>query len=129
MALKIKDFLEKEGLSNLLSVALYGNGWASCDVDDANRELVAGQKFDCWEDKLAGILLAGGSIIIDDVYAEDDGEDDFRHIITLSDIENGLELMRDEYPNHWADLAEENDDAITGDVFLQLTVFGELIYG
>jgi hypothetical protein len=37
--------------------------------------------------------------------------------------------MRDQYPRHYADLVEENDDAITGDVFLQLAVFGELIYG
>ena len=37
--------------------------------------------------------------------------------------------MRDQYPRHYADLMEEDDDLITGDVWLQLAVFGELIYG
>jgi hypothetical protein len=37
--------------------------------------------------------------------------------------------MKKEYPYHYADLVEGNDDAETGDVWLQLAVFGELIYG
>jgi hypothetical protein len=37
--------------------------------------------------------------------------------------------MRDQYPRHFADLVGEDDDAITGDVWLQLAVFGEVIYG
>jgi hypothetical protein len=41
----------------------------------------------------------------------------------------GLQLMADKYPNHFADFMQENDDATTSDVFLQLSVFGELIFG
>ena len=37
--------------------------------------------------------------------------------------------MKKEYPSHYADLVEENDDAETGDIWLQLAVFGEVIYG
>lgn len=33
------------------------------------------------------------------------------------------------YPRHWADVLAENDDATTGDVFLQCCLFGECIFG
>jgi hypothetical protein len=58
-----------------------------------------------------------------------EGETPTKHYLTMEDVQKGLELMRDEYPRHYADLVEEQDDAITGDVWLQLAVFGKLIYG
>lgn len=44
-------------------------------------------------------------------------------------IDKGLEVMANKYPRHFADLLAENDDAETGDVFLQCCCFGEAIYG
>ena len=52
-----------------------------------------------------------------------------KHTLTLKDVRKGLRLMKKEYPSHYADLVEENDDAETGDIWLQLAVFGEVIYG
>jgi len=37
--------------------------------------------------------------------------------------------FQDRAPRHFADAMEENHDAITGDVFLQILAFGEIIYG
>jgi hypothetical protein len=37
--------------------------------------------------------------------------------------------MADKYPRHIADILSENDDATTGDVFLQLCLFGDVVYG
>lgn len=37
--------------------------------------------------------------------------------------------MQEKYPQHWADIINESDDANTADVFLQCVVFGEVIYG
>jgi hypothetical protein len=37
--------------------------------------------------------------------------------------------MAADYPRHFADLVNENDDADTGDAFVQCCVFGEVIYG
>lgn len=42
---------------------------------------------------------------------------------------NGLKVMAKEYPKHFSDFLEENEDAITGDVFMQCVYFGEVIYG
>lgn len=41
----------------------------------------------------------------------------------------GLRRMADKYPKHFDNFMQENEDAITGDVFLQCVVFGEVIYG
>lgn len=44
-------------------------------------------------------------------------------------IVNGLKKMAEKHPKHFADFISENDDATTGDVFLQMCVFGEVVYG
>jgi len=38
-------------------------------------------------------------------------------------------VMHDDYPSHYGDAISENDDAGTGDVYLQCCLFGEVIYG
>lgn len=54
-----------------------------------------------------------------------------KEIVTLTQdkLQAGLQVMHDKYPHHWADFINQNDDAITGDVFLQCCVFGDAIYG
>lgn len=44
-------------------------------------------------------------------------------------IEAGLVIMAKKYPQHFADMISENDDATTGDVLLQCALLGEVIYG
>lgn len=132
-----KHFLTKQGLSDLLSVATYGNGWPVIKAFKSDAEKGLFNDCDCREDKWAEALLHGKGVTVYDLYDEDaedfDGDGEFpesaKHHITLDDVKKGLELMRDLYPRHWADLVEEDDDLTTGDVWLQLTVFGELIYG
>ena len=50
-------------------------------------------------------------------------------ILNLTSIEKGLKLMAKNHPQHWNDFISENEDATTGDVFLQLCLFGEIIFG
>jgi len=129
-----KHFLTKQGLSDLLSVATYGNAWPVIKAFKSDAEKGLFNDCDCREDKWAKALLYGKGVMVTDCYELDDAETEdemkaAKHHITLDDVKKGLELMRDLYPRHWADLVEEQDDLITGDVWLQLTVFGELIYG
>lgn len=45
-------------------------------------------------------------------------------------MKRGFELMASQYETtHWADFLEQNEDADTADVWLQLCVFGEVVYG
>ena len=51
--------------------------------------------------------------------------------LNYSTIKRGLRLLSTSktYAHHWRDFITENEDATTGDVFLQLCLFGEVIYG
>ena len=126
-------FLTHEGLSNLLSTALFGSYWADIAIKRSEYHLAEEYKYDCWENKWAAVLINGGSLVVYDysdcnneLYEDDEPS---KHTLTLKDVRKGLRLMKKEYPSHYADLVEENDDAETGDIWLQLAVFGEVIYG
>lgn len=58
-----------------------------------------------------------------------DVPDDELHTMDNASVERGIQLMVVDYGNHFSDMMTENDDAITSDVFLQLCLFGEVIYG
>lgn len=69
-------------------------------------------------------LNPGGSLTILD------SEEGKKHKLDLSAIEKGLQKMADsEYNWHFGNFMAENDDAETGDVFLQFCLFGEIVYG
>lgn len=136
--LTIKDFItDREYLSDLLSVATFGNEWPVIKAYKSDAEKGLFNDCDCCEDKWATALLKGKGVVVYDFFDENmedfDGEgkvpESAKHHITIVEVQKGLELMRDKYPRHYANLVEEEDDLITGDVWLQLAVFGELIYG
>lgn len=136
--LTIKDFTTNhENLVNLLSVATYGNEWPLVKTYKSDRDAGLFNDCECREDKWAKALMFGKGVVVCDLYDDDaedfDGNGKFpesaKHRITMDNVRKGLELMQEQYPRHYADLVEENDDAITGDVWLQLAVFGDIIYG
>jgi hypothetical protein len=70
-------------------------------------------------------LNDGGAVLVGD----SEEPDDEPKRLDLAAIERGLQVMAEKYPRHWQDFANENDDACTGDVFLQCCLFGEIVYG
>jgi len=63
------------------------------------------------------------------VMYEDDREVYKPQPLTDTLIQAGLDFMAHTYPKHLADIIEERDDAITGDVLLQCSLLGDIIYG
>ena len=51
------------------------------------------------------------------------------HRLDLPAIKKGLQLMAEKQPKDFADFMDGNDDASTSDVFVQLCLFGDVIYG
>ena len=47
--LRLKDILSHEGLSNLLSVSTYGNGWPDIRIKRSEYHLAEEDKYDCIE--------------------------------------------------------------------------------
>ena len=74
-------------------------------------------------------LNEGGSLVISNKpVAEEEGELKTA-TLNIASIQKGLELMAAKYPRHFNDIVNENEDADTGDVLLQLCLWGELVYG
>ena len=74
--------------------------------------------------------LQGGAVIcrVTDEGSDEDG--DWKPLVLDgAAIERGLALMAQKHPKHFADFMAGNDDAITGDVFLQCCLLGSVIYG
>jgi hypothetical protein len=68
-------------------------------------------------------LNEGGSI---GIVSSEPASDVFR--LDRKSIVRGLDDLATKYPRHFADLVNENTDAITANVLLQCCLFGELIY-
>jgi hypothetical protein len=68
----------------------------------------------------------GGAVVLTDI--EDDDEPKF--VLDHKAVIQGKKLMENsKYSHHLADVLSDNADATTGDVFLQLCLFGEVVYG
>jgi hypothetical protein len=66
------------------------------------------------------------TVVIDEEFEDGKGR---RFRLGKSEIEKGLSLMAEAYSKHFSDFIEENDDADTADTFLQLCLFGEVVFG
>jgi len=58
-----------------------------------------------------------------------DGEVRDRVELDLAAIQRGTQVMADKYPNYFVELFDHGGDAVSGDVFAQCCVFGDVIYG
>jgi len=76
----------------------------------------------------------GGGVVLGD--AENDGKGfdltangGGRVTLTYAGIVKGLGLMATKHPRHFSNLVADDGDAETGDVLIQLAVFGDIVYG
>lgn len=149
--------IEHEDLVNLFSSGLYGNPRIGADYDkDFYNSIPVGKVTgDCYEDKLADVLLNGGKVYLYDEYAEGDvygsrGEiieedDTAMYPTTLEDIKTGLENAfngtfktsdpEDSSKKYAAECANDlvedeamNLDLNEADTLLQIIMFNEIIY-
>ena len=130
---------EHEDLVDLLSTALYGSTWFEADYDNDVYKTLKNTNGDCFEDKLADMLLAGHKIEITDL--ESDGESYSKKFVRFEGKHNqyavyevGLkDFLKTASTKRGFKLVEDvlsgDGDYWTGDAFLQLVVFGEEIYG
>jgi len=66
----------------------------------------------------------GGAIVLKDL------ESNKNYTLTLPKLRRAVKLMASgKYKHHFNDMINENSDAITGDVLIQLAVLGDVIYG
>ncbi len=110
-----------EQLDAMLVNALEGgsNYWIETVQANAPKQ----QGVNCYE-----YLLREGRELT--VYPDDnDGDVDYHMTLSRETATNALQLMVRDYPDHFKDVASQNDDAYTADIWLQLACFGEVVYG
>ena len=146
-----------EEIVNLLSTALYGSIYMSADYNREKYKRLF-KEGDCYEDKMARILLEGGAITVTDGFAEDEDEvwskkgrwnkdlEEAQYTITLKDIEEGLQKALDgtfevnegteDSERRWArkvvmNMMDEypDYDLPDADMIMQIILFGRIIYG
>lgn len=76
-----------------------------------------------------------GGCFIEILEADADANVHKWHVIDLCNkgwqnrIKSAFLLMAEKWPHHFADFYNDNSDSITGDVFIQLMLFGDIKYG
>ncbi len=70
-------------------------------------------------------LTPDGAVIIKDT-EDDKGK---KYTLDMKAIKKGLAIFQEKYPSHFGNWLSEDDDAITGDVFIQCCLLGEIVYG
>lgn len=71
-------------------------------------------------------FLAGGSVTL---FVDPQDAPRGRVVLDYESIKRGLAALLDQYPQVFAAVLTEDDDAETADVFVQCCAFGKVIYG
>ncbi len=117
-----------EGGSNywyMIDKAIYPPGFKSKDYGEGGKGQ-NGPNYWHWAELLP--TQEGGALIISSKEGDEiNGTKTWR--LDREAIQHGLKIMAEECPQHYGNFLSENEDAITGDVFLQCCLFGEIVYG
>jgi len=82
---------------------------------------------DVIEYDISGMLLGKENAIIIDESGGDGGAIE-THVVTRAMIIDALGILAKKYPKHFADILAENGDMHTGDLLIQVAIFGEEKY-
>jgi len=118
--------ISKENLYDLINTALEGGSNYWYHIEHLPSSLIydieaTGKPF---ADAVTDYVFDGNSINFYD--AEDD---DFLGSLTMDNILDAISILKKDYPNYYDDIIDDNWDAETADVFLQLAVLGEITFG
>jgi len=121
--------ISKQRVSDLLVSAFEGgsNSWYLIEIFDAPTD--AKEAASEFRHATYPISTDGG-VWVSNAKEERRGSKDYKSVrVGWQRCKEALRIMSEKYPRHFANWREENDDADTGDCFLQCCVFGEMIYG
>lgn len=111
--------IPKQAVQDLLVCAFEGgsNYWYA-QLEPLKETIKTGHA----SDQFYGNMMKHGFRLVDK-------ETDETHEVLPAKFETALRLMQSKFPVGFQSILEENTDASDGDVFLQLLVHGDVIYG
>lgn len=125
----MKDELFPLGIENvkdLLTTALEGgsNYWYIFDCTEVRKatEPMKGQPL---VDRIWHYVWEQGNSLV----FNDNETDEPLGSLSYESLKNAVKLLVETQPKHYANILKEDWDAETGDVFFQLTIMGEVVYG
>ena len=146
-----------DDLVNLFSTALDGSSYLSAEYDEDFYNSIPNDKKegDCYEDKIADVLLNGGEVYIyeysecevynkkGELIKEEYGDEEYaKYTLTLNDVIEGLQRAANgtyktnndtkfirQCFNEFADEDCCDFDLTDADALMQIITFNELIYG
>lgn len=128
---QVKLQISEDRIASLLVGAFEGgsNYWIDHINHKPYEDVVPGAVVG--EPRWAEMRLRLPATVWEDTSEEPDGVDGSPRARTLDEkaIQRGLDLMANNWPRHFAQWMTENDDAETSDVFLQLCLLGDIVYG
>ena len=73
----------------------------------------------------------GGAVLfkVKDGYAETPEEQETVYKLNRETLVKGMQILLEKYPRIYGDWVKENDDALTGDAFIQCCLLGDVVYG
>jgi hypothetical protein len=113
---------------------VYPEGKTRADLE-LEKAKAAKDKFDRTFFPHIDLPLMGGGVKVRDTESAKKGlvvldwEKCVRGLKLMAECASMPEATRHTHPRHWQNVLNENTDAETGDVFLQLALWGEVIYG
>lgn len=134
--MKVTTEIPDRLISDMIITALeQGCDYWACEAQYFNNNLCPDRVSDKTEDPLNNL----SRIVITE---DEDGQKhklnfsttisvgaDTHRVRDFSQLTNGLAIMADKYPYHYANVVGDNHDAETADVFIQCCLFGEIVYG
>lgn len=139
--------LTHEDLVNLLSTTFYGSTIFAPMLIDEYKPLENRGEGDCYEDKMANVLLNGGRVAAVDIEYDDEifenegvlavvnDADEAEYRFDLKAVKKGLKMALESKQDYIRSAAcnflinDGSFDAADAEVLIQMILFGEVIYG
>lgn len=132
----VNTVIDNERIEDLLCCAFEGGVGYWCEINEYRNPDNVSVKYKHMELPLTenGAVVCqafvdGDERDDDDNWLDEDGNMLPLLVLNKEAVQSGLDVMQKKYPSHFADFLSESEDAITGDVFLQCCLLGELVYG
>ena len=122
LQVKVKEMSFDE-LVNAIETSTYGSDWLSIHCPSEYKEMYDNSEYRCHSETLAEILLAGGKIELEDHEQEKTMEVDLNRMLK----QMGVYIKK--YPQYLNDIQNEDDDYYTWNNYIQVVMYGEIIYG
>lgn len=116
---KVSPNITKEQIQDLLILAFEGgsNYWYRIENDDNDDTPLYERPFN------------KGLKVSNYIIHQNEGVNLVEVVLNPETLEKGLQVMMKSFETHFEDVVSENTDIVTGDIFLQCVMFGDVLYG